>query len=170
MSLRRGFWCLRYRTAGTRDRPEAYPYHCFRSIEAFGQSILRDTLTNLNVGLIDSSFPWIREITAICDGRTGLQIALDTSYYPQTGDPMLQGWIKAKKISENPMKPLSLLLLGAMAGTLALSTGCAATGTRNSSVSMLMPGTAVPPRVTSDGDQDFYQPPRNPQFNTARDQ
>jgi hypothetical protein len=69
------------------------------------------------------------------------------------------------------MKPLSLLLLGAMAGTLALlSTGCTATGAGNSNVSMFMPGTAVPPRVTSDGDQDFYQPPRNPQFNTARDQ
>ena len=69
------------------------------------------------------------------------------------------------------MKPLSLLLLGAMAGTLAvLSTGCTSTEARNSNVSMIMPGTVVPPPVTSDGDQDFYQPPRNPQFNTARDQ
>jgi hypothetical protein len=69
------------------------------------------------------------------------------------------------------MKPLSLLLLGAMAGTLALlSTGCSGTEGRNASVSMLMPGTAAVPRANSEGDQDFYHPPRNPQFNTARDQ
>jgi hypothetical protein len=69
------------------------------------------------------------------------------------------------------MKPLSLLLLGAMAGSLAaLSTGCTSTEAHNSNVSMIMPGTVAPPRVTGDGDQDFYQPPRDPQFNTARDQ
>jgi hypothetical protein len=69
------------------------------------------------------------------------------------------------------MKPLILLLLAAMAGTLALvSTGCTATEGRNSNVSMLMPGTAVTPHANSNADQDFYHPPRNPQFNTARDQ
>ena len=69
------------------------------------------------------------------------------------------------------MKPLTLLLLAAMAGTLALvSTGCTATEGRNSNVSMLMPGTAPTPQVNSDTDQNFYHPPRNPQFNTARDQ
>jgi hypothetical protein len=68
------------------------------------------------------------------------------------------------------MKPITLLLLAAMSGTLALvSTGCTATEGRNSNVSMLMPGTA-PQHVNSNADQDFYQPPRNPQFNTARDQ
>jgi hypothetical protein len=69
------------------------------------------------------------------------------------------------------MKPLTLLLLAAMTATLALgSTGCTATEGRNSNVSMLMPGTATPPHVNSNADHDFYQPPRNPQFNTARDQ
>jgi hypothetical protein len=69
------------------------------------------------------------------------------------------------------MKPLTLLLLATMAGTLALvSTGCTATEGRNSNVSMLMPGTAAPAHVNSNADQDFYHPPRNPQFNTARDQ
>jgi hypothetical protein len=69
------------------------------------------------------------------------------------------------------MKPLSLLVLGAMAGTVALlSIGCTAAEGRNSNVSMLIPGTAAPLRVDSDGDPDFYRPPRNPQFNTARDQ
>jgi hypothetical protein len=33
-----------------------------------------------------------------------------------------------------------------------------------------MPGTAATPGVQSDSDQDFYQPFRDPQFNTARDQ
>jgi len=69
------------------------------------------------------------------------------------------------------MKPITLLLLAAMAGTLALvSTGCTADEGRNSNVSMLMPGRAAPPLVNSNADQDFYHPPRNPQFNTARDQ
>jgi hypothetical protein len=69
------------------------------------------------------------------------------------------------------MKALSLALLCAMAGSLALlSTGCTATEGRNSNVSLLIPGTAATPGVQSDGDQDFYEPPRDPQFNTARDQ
>jgi hypothetical protein len=58
-----------------------------------------------------------------------------------------------------------------MAGTLALvSTGCTTTEGRNSNVSMIMTGTAAPPHVNSNADDDFYHPPRNPQFNTARDQ
>ena len=69
------------------------------------------------------------------------------------------------------LKALSLVLLCAIAGPLALlSTGCTATEGRNSNVSLLTPGTAATPRVQSDSDQDFYQPPRDPQFNTARDQ
>jgi hypothetical protein len=69
------------------------------------------------------------------------------------------------------MKAIRLLLLCVMAGSLAsLSTGCTATGGPNSPVSLQMPGTAVTPRTQSDQDQDFYQPPRDPQFNTARDQ
>jgi hypothetical protein len=68
------------------------------------------------------------------------------------------------------MKPITLLLLAATSGTLAVvSTGCTATEGRNSNVSMLMPGTA-PHQVNRNADQDFYQPPRDPQFNTARDQ
>jgi hypothetical protein len=69
------------------------------------------------------------------------------------------------------MKAIRLLLLCAMAGSLAsLSTGCTATEGPNSTVSLQMPGAAVTPRTQSDQDQDFYQPPRDPQFNTARDQ
>lgn len=69
------------------------------------------------------------------------------------------------------MKAAYLVLLGVIAGSLALlSTGCTATEGRHSNVSLLMPGTAVTPRVQSANDQGFYQPPRNPQFNTARDQ
>jgi hypothetical protein len=69
------------------------------------------------------------------------------------------------------MKALSLVLLCALAGSLALlSTGCTATEGRPSSVSLLLPGPAATPGVQSDTDQDFYHPPRDPQFNTARDQ
>jgi hypothetical protein len=69
------------------------------------------------------------------------------------------------------MKTFSLVLLCAIAGSLALlSTGCTATAGRHSSVNLLMPGTAATPGVMSNSDQDFYQPPRDPQFNTARDQ
>jgi hypothetical protein len=69
------------------------------------------------------------------------------------------------------MKALRLALLCAIAGSLALlSTGCTATEGRHSNVSVLTPGTAATPGVQSDSDQDFYQPPRDPQFNTARDQ
>jgi hypothetical protein len=69
------------------------------------------------------------------------------------------------------MQALRLVLLCAIAGSLALlSTGCTATEGRHSDVSLLMPGTAATPGVQSDSDQDFYQPPRDSQFNTARDQ
>jgi hypothetical protein len=51
-----------------------------------------------------------------------------------------------------------------------LSTGCTGTEGHNSEVGLLRPGTSVMPPVQSDNDQDFYQPPRDPQFNTARDQ
>lgn len=69
------------------------------------------------------------------------------------------------------MRALSLALLCGIAGSLALlSAGCAATEGRHSNVSLLMPGTATTARVESGTDQDFYQPPRDPQFNTARDQ
>jgi len=69
------------------------------------------------------------------------------------------------------MKVLSLVFLSAIAGSLALlSTGCTANEGRNSNVSLLTSGTAATPRVQSGSDQDFYQPPRDPQFNTARDQ
>jgi hypothetical protein len=69
------------------------------------------------------------------------------------------------------MKALRWVLLCVLAGSLVLlSMGCTATEGRNSNVSLLMPGTAATPRVQSDSDQDFYHPPRNPQFNTARDQ
>ena len=69
------------------------------------------------------------------------------------------------------IKALSLVLLCAIAGPLALlSTGCTATEGRTSYVSFLTSGTAATPRVQSDSDQGFYQPPRDPQFNTARDQ
>jgi hypothetical protein len=69
------------------------------------------------------------------------------------------------------MKALSLTLLCGMAGSLALlSTGCTAPEGPHSNVRLLMPGTDTTPPVQSDIDQDFYQPPRDPQFNTARDQ
>jgi hypothetical protein len=69
------------------------------------------------------------------------------------------------------LKALTLALLCALAGSLVLlSTGCTATEGRHSNVSLLMPGTATTPRAQSGSDQDFYQPPRDPQFNTARDQ
>jgi hypothetical protein len=69
------------------------------------------------------------------------------------------------------MKVVNIFLLGAVAGSLAfLATGCAATDGQNSNVGLLMPGEATVPSRQSDNDQDFYQPPRNPQFNTARDQ
>jgi uncharacterized membrane protein len=69
------------------------------------------------------------------------------------------------------MKTVNIFLLGAVAGSLAfLATGCTATDGQNSNVSLLMPGKAAVPSGQSDNDQGFYQPPRDPQFNTARDQ
>jgi hypothetical protein len=57
-----------------------------------------------------------------------------------------------------------------MTGALALlSTGCAATEGHLSGVNLLMPGTVTTP-VQSEKDAGFYEPPRDPQFNTARDQ
>jgi hypothetical protein len=76
-----------------------------------------------------------------------------------------------KKIDYIGMKTVHLLFLCALGGALALlSTGCSATEGHNSNVSLQMPGTGAPPRAQSDNDQDFYQPPRDPQFNTALDQ
>jgi len=69
------------------------------------------------------------------------------------------------------MKVVNIFLLGAVAGSLIfLATGCAATDGQNANVGLLMPGKASVPSGQSDNDQDSYQPPRNPQFNTARDQ
>jgi hypothetical protein len=75
-----------------------------------------------------------------------------------------------KKVDNTSMKTVHLVLLCAMAGPLALlSTGCAATEGQHSNVSLQMPGTSAPPRVQNNNDQDLYQPPRDPQFNTALD-
>jgi hypothetical protein len=69
------------------------------------------------------------------------------------------------------MKGIHLILLSAIAAPLSLlSTGCTATAGHHSNVSLLIPGTAATPPVQSNHDQDFYHPPRDPQFNTARDQ
>ena len=69
------------------------------------------------------------------------------------------------------IKALTVALLCAIAGSLTLlSAGCAATEGPNSNVSLLMPGTAATPGVQNGSDQEFYQPPRSPQFNTALDQ
>jgi hypothetical protein len=40
----------------------------------------------------------------------------------------------------------------------------------HANVNLLTAGTAATPRIRSDSNQDFYQPPTDPQFNTARDQ
>jgi len=77
----------------------------------------------------------------------------------------------SKKVNYIAMKKVRLASLLAMAGALVLlSTGCAGTEGQNSSVSLQMPGTSATPRAQSDNDHDFYQPPRDPQFNTALDQ
>jgi hypothetical protein len=77
----------------------------------------------------------------------------------------------SKKVNYIAMKTVRSAFLLATAGALALlSTGCAGTQGQNSNVSLQMPGTGATPRSQSDNDQDFYQPPRDPQFNTALDQ
>lgn len=43
------------------------------------------------------------------------------------------------------------------------------TGT-HPNVNLLTAGTDATPRIQSDSDPVFYQPPTDPQFNTARDQ
>ena len=69
------------------------------------------------------------------------------------------------------MKILRRAFLGAIVTFCTLlSSGCAATDGQHSNVRLLMPGTTVTPHAQSESDQDSYQPPRNPQFNTARDQ
>lgn len=69
------------------------------------------------------------------------------------------------------MKTGRLVFLGAMAIALAsLSTGCAGTEGQNSNVRLQMPDTGSTPEAQSNHDDDFYQPPRDPQFNTALDQ
>jgi hypothetical protein len=49
-------------------------------------------------------------------------------------------------------------------------TGCTTTGVTRDNARFLMPSMAGSNRAKRDRDQDFYEPPRNPQFNTARDQ
>jgi hypothetical protein len=69
------------------------------------------------------------------------------------------------------MKAVSIVFLWAVVGFLPLlSTGCASTEEQKSNVRLLMPGTDATPLVQRDSGQGFYQPPGNPQFNTARDQ
>jgi hypothetical protein len=76
-----------------------------------------------------------------------------------------------KMVNYIAMKTVRLAFLWTMVGALALlSTGCAGTEGQNSQVSLQMPGTGATSRAQSDNDQDFYQPPRDPQFNTALDQ
>jgi hypothetical protein len=69
------------------------------------------------------------------------------------------------------MKVIDIAFLGAIVTFCTLlSSGCAATDGHHSNVRFLMPGMAVTPHAQSESEQDSYQPPRNPQFNTARDQ
>jgi hypothetical protein len=68
------------------------------------------------------------------------------------------------------MTALNLLLLCLIAGPLSLlSTGCTTNGRRGSNVRLLRPGTTTTTGLRREDEQDFYQPPRDPQFNTARD-
>jgi hypothetical protein len=77
----------------------------------------------------------------------------------------------SKRVDYITTKTVHLAFLLAMAASLAfLSAGCAGTEGQHSNVSLQMPGTGSTPRAQSDNDQDFYQPPRDPQFNTALDQ
>jgi hypothetical protein len=69
------------------------------------------------------------------------------------------------------MKRKYIVTFCAIAGPLALlSTGCTETEGYHSNVSLIAPGLAVIPPAQSNNDDGFYHPPRNPQFNTARDQ
>jgi hypothetical protein len=75
------------------------------------------------------------------------------------------------KIAYIGMKTVRLVLLWTTAGALALlSASCTATRGQNSNVSLQMPGTGATSQAQSDNDRDSYQPPRDPQFNTALDQ
>ena len=68
-------------------------------------------------------------------------------------------------------KHIRLLLLSIASVSPLLATDCStATEGLHSDVRLLMPGTAATPGLQSDSGQDFYQPSRDPQFNTARDQ
>jgi hypothetical protein len=81
---------------------------------------------------------------------------------------MSQTFVKSTYIGT---KTVRFVLLCATGGALALlSAGCTATGGQNSNVSLQMPGTGATPQAQSDNDRDLYQPPRDPQFNTALDQ
>jgi hypothetical protein len=77
----------------------------------------------------------------------------------------------SKRVDHIATKTVRFAFLLSMAASLAfLSTGCAETKGQNSNVSLQMPATGFTPRAQSENDQDFYQPPRDPQFNTALDQ
>jgi hypothetical protein len=76
-----------------------------------------------------------------------------------------------KMINDIGMKALHLSLFWTMAVALVLlSTACTSTEGQNSNISLQMPGTGATPRAENGNDQGFYQPPRDPQFNTALDQ
>jgi hypothetical protein len=77
-----------------------------------------------------------------------------------------------KSIHTHSIHRLGLMLMVPLICSTALaacSDVAGRTGT-HPTVSFIMAGTAATPRVQSDSDQDFYQTPTDPQFNTARDE
>ena len=74
--------------------------------------------------------------------------------------------LRSEKAGEFSIKVPRLVLVGFIAGPLALlSHGCATTERGKS----LAPGRTNTSRTDNDDDQGFYQPPRSPQFNPAID-
>lgn len=68
------------------------------------------------------------------------------------------------------IKIKGIFLLRTIAGTLVLlSAGCTTTGPGSTNVRLLVPGNPKSGRPGKDN-ENFYEPPRSPQFNTARDE
>jgi hypothetical protein len=75
-----------------------------------------------------------------------------------------------KSIHTHSIHRLGLIVPMICSMAFAACSGVAGTAGTHRTVSFLTAGRAATPRVQSDGDQHFYQPPTDPQFNTARDQ
>jgi hypothetical protein len=78
---------------------------------------------------------------------------------------------QTSKTVKIPSKVQSVVLLCAIVGSVAfLSAGCTTSGSGGAKASPRIDSADKDTHLGLDDNNEFYQPPRSPQFNTARDQ